>query len=205
MAYPATLPQHVRQVDVLYKHRRSTCMRDRDLCGATILAYLTGENIQSGAPLRGAPLCVCSNGEICKNCCSIDLCRACMCCVYACTAHLLVAHADTCVVATRLLPAVLLHGRAHVCALLQAFCIKVFFAKRQDLKNGAGGSKTYTCHASFGIIQNMDYEPAEICRYMCSIDLCRACMCCVYACTAHFLVARACMNTFAASCPPAQF
>ena len=28
----ATHEQHVRQVDVLYKHRRSTCMRDRDLC-----------------------------------------------------------------------------------------------------------------------------------------------------------------------------
>ena len=32
MGVPATHEQHVRQVDVLYKHRRSTCMRDRDLC-----------------------------------------------------------------------------------------------------------------------------------------------------------------------------
>ena len=29
---PATHEKHVRQVDVLCKHRRSTCMRDRDLC-----------------------------------------------------------------------------------------------------------------------------------------------------------------------------
>ena len=91
----ATHEQHVRQVDVLYKHRRSTCMQnDRDLCCCNNSGISHGlTNIQSGAPLRGAPLCVCSNGEICKNCCSIDLCRACMCCVYACTAHLLVAHA----------------------------------------------------------------------------------------------------------------
>ena len=63
-ACSATHEQHVRQVDVLYKHRRSTCMRDRDLCRNDSCISHGLKNIQSSAPLRGAPLCVCSNGEI---------------------------------------------------------------------------------------------------------------------------------------------
>ena len=86
---------YAQQENVLYKHRRSTCMRDRDLC-YTYTCISHKVKIYRGAhALRARPLCVCSGCEICRYMCSIDLCRACMCCVYACTAHFLVAR--TCV------------------------------------------------------------------------------------------------------------
>ena len=37
------------------------------------------------------------------------------------------------------------------------------------------------------------FSPCEVCRYMCSINVCRVYMCCIYACTAHILVARTCV------------
>ena len=81
---------YAQQENVLYKHRRSTCMRDKDLCYTYTCISHRVKIYRGGRALR-----VCSGCEIRRYMCSIDLCRACMCCVYACTAHFLVAR--TCV------------------------------------------------------------------------------------------------------------